>query len=318
VQTGQRLAGRTVQVADAGTARTIHTRGMTVTAAIHDDRVPDSDWTTALPVDAGAIIRPGEHACCRFGSASDRRRLVASVVGRVLRRGDRAVYLHERVDAHELVSDLTDADEAIGTALERGQLVVRSPRIHAVEGTFDTDFLLGWCSDERDRSLADGYEGLTLIVEAGSSIADAQTLEDFEARLDALASPATTILCINDPARIAPSSAVASSHDVDLAPELAPVGRKGHLEAAHLRSGALRLAGELGFDAAPILAEVLGARCCGSLALDLADLHFVDIVGMRELRGRPGERSIAILAASEAVRRLSDLMGWDTDPGVVW
>jgi ABC-type transporter Mla MlaB component len=103
-----------------------------------------------------------------------------------------------------------------------------------------------------------------------------------------------------------------------LAPELAPVGRKGHLEAAHLRSGTLRLAGELGFEVAPILAEVLGARCCGSLALDLADLHFVDIVGMRELRGRPAERSIAIVAASEAVRRLSDLMGWDTDPGVAW
>lgn len=240
------------------------------------------------------------------------------MVGHVLRRGDRAVYLHDRVDAHELVSYLADADEAVGTALERGQLVVCSPRIHAVEGTFDIDFLLGWCSDERDRSLADGYEGLMLIVEAGASIADAQTLEAFEERLGALASPATTILCIKDPARIAPSSAVASSHDVDLAPELAPVGREGHLEAAHLRSGALRLAGELNFDAAPILTDVLGARCGGSLALDLADLHFVDLVGMRELRGRPGERSIAIFAASEAVRRLSDLMGWDTDPEVAW
>jgi hypothetical protein len=57
---------------------------------------------------------------------------------------------------------------------------------------------------------------------------------------------------------------------------------------------------------------------CGSLALDLADLHYVDVVGMRELRGQPGERSIAIVAASEAVRRLSDLMGWDTDPEVAW
>jgi ABC-type transporter Mla MlaB component len=291
---------------------------MTATAAIRHDRFPDCDRTTALLDGAGAIIRSGEHACCRFGSASDRRRIVARVVGRVLRRGDRAVYLHDGLDAHELVSDLADNDEAVGTALERGQLVVSSPRIHAVEGTFDTDLLLGWCSDERDRSLADGYEGLTLIVEVGASIADAQALEDFEERLDALANPATTILCINDPARIAPSSAVASLHDVDLAPALAPVGREGHLEAAHLRSGALRLAGELNFDAAPILTEVLGARCRGSLALDLADLHFVDVVGMRELRGRPGERSIAILAASEAVRRLSDLMAWDADPEVAW
>jgi ABC-type transporter Mla MlaB component len=289
-----------------------------MTTPIRHDCVPDSAWTTALLDGAGAIIRPGEHACCRFGSASDRRRVVASVVGHVLRRGDRAVYLHDRVDAHELISDLADADEAVGPALERGQLVVRSPRIHAVEGTFDIDFVLGWCSDERDRSLADGYEGLTLIVEVGAAIADAQALEDYEQRLDALASPATAIVCIYDPASAAPSSAVASLHDVDLAPELAPVGREGHLEAAHLRSGALRLAGELDLDGAPILTEVLCARRCDSLALDLADLHFVDVAGMRGLRGRPGERSIAIVAASEAVRRLSDLMGWDTDPGVTW
>jgi ABC-type transporter Mla MlaB component len=287
-----------------------------MTTAIRHDRFPDSDWTTALLDGAGAIIRPGEHACCRFGSASDRRRVVASVVGDVLRRGDRAVYLHDRLDADELVSDLADAGEAVGTALERGQLVVRSPRIHAVEGTFDIDFLLGWCSDERDRSLADGYERVTLIVEVGASIADAQALEDYEQRLDALASPATAILCIYDPARVAPSSAVALLHDVDLAPELAPVGREAYLEAADLRSGALRLAGELDYDAVPALTDVLRARGRGSLALDLADLHFVDVAGMRGLRGRPGERSIAIVAASEAVRRLSDLMGWDTDPGV--
>jgi hypothetical protein len=167
-------------------------------------------------------------------------RVVASVVGRVLRRGDRAVYLHDRVDAHELVGDLMDAHKAVGTALERGQLVVRSPRIHAVEGTYDIDFLLGWCSDECDRSLADGYDGLTVITELGASIADAEALEDYERRLDALATPATAILCIYDPAKAAPSSAVAPLHDVDFAPELAPVGREGYLEAADLRSGALR------------------------------------------------------------------------------
>jgi ABC-type transporter Mla MlaB component len=133
-----------------------------------------------------------------------------------------------------------------------------------------------------------------------------------------LATPATAILCIYDPARAAPSSAVASLHDVDFAPELAPVGRGGHLEAADLRSGELRLTGELDFEGAPILTEVPCGRCRGSLALDLADLHFVDVAGMRVLRGRPEERSIAIVAASEAVRRLSDLMRWDTDPGVAW
>jgi ABC-type transporter Mla MlaB component len=280
------------------------------------DHISHGPWATALPDDTRAIIRPGEHACCRFGSASDRGRVVASVVGHVLRRGDRAVYLHDRLDADELISDLANADEAVGTALERGQLVVCAPRIHAVEGTFDIDSMLGWCSDERDRSVADGYEGVTLIVEFGASIADAQALRDYEQRLDALTNPTTAILCIYE--RGAPSSPAAPWHEVDLAPELAPVGRERRLEAAYLRSGALRLAGELDYDAVPVLTDALPARRHGSLALDLADLDFVDVAGMRGLRGRPGDRSIAIVAASAAVRGLSDLMGWDTDPGVAW
>jgi ABC-type transporter Mla MlaB component len=248
--------------------------------------------------------------------AADRKRVVAATVGHVLRRGDRAVVLHDRLEAVDVIADLADDDELVATARERGQLLELSPRIDALEGTFDLDCLLGWCSDERDRSVADGYEGVTLIVELGASIADGRALEDYEQRLDALASPATAILCIYDPAWVAMSSALGSLHDVDFAPELAPVGRVGYLEAAYLRSGALRLAGELDYGAVPILTDVLRRHCGGSLALDLADLDFVDVAGLRGLRGLPGERSISILAASEAVRRLSDLMGWDTDPGV--
>jgi anti-anti-sigma regulatory factor len=78
------------------------------------------------------------------------------------------------------------------------------------------------------------------------------------------------------------------------------------------------MAVKLDLEAAPTLTEVLCGRCRGSLTLDLADLDFADVAGMRVLRGRPEQRSIGVVAASEAVRRLSDLMGWDTDPGVAW
>jgi ABC-type transporter Mla MlaB component len=286
-----------------------------------DHRPADADSMPDLRNGGAAIVRPGEHACCRFGSAGDRRRVVVSAVGNALRRGDRAVYLHDQDDAQALVSALAAADAATGPALERGQLVVSSPRKFAPEGMFDLEFLFGWCSDERDRALADGYESMTLIVEVGAALAgaiEAEALAEYEERLDELAAPSLAILCVYDPGSVMASSVAACSHDVDLAPELAPIGRECPVEAAHLRSGALRLAGELDFDAAPFLTDVLSARCPQPLRLDLADLGFVDVPGMRALRGRPGVRRIAVVAASEPVRRLSELMGWDTDPDVAW
>jgi anti-anti-sigma regulatory factor len=271
------------------------------------------------PDGSPVIVRPGEHACCRFGSAADRRRVVLSVVGNALREGERAVYLHDHADAQALVSALAAADGSVGPALERGQLRVCSPRTYAPDGMFDIEFLFGWCSDECDRAVADGYESMTLVVEIGAAFAgalEAETIANYEQRLDALAPLPVAILCVYDPASVTASSVAAGSHDVDLAPELAPVGRECPVEAAHLRSGALRLTGELDFDAAPVLTDVLSAGYPQPLALDLAGLRYVDVAGMRALRGRPSERQIAVVAASEPVRRLIGLIGWDTDPDV--
>ncbi|MEA2444923.1 MAG: hypothetical protein QOJ12_2215, partial [Thermoleophilales bacterium] len=77
----------------------------------------------------------------------------------------------------------------------------------------------------------------------------------------------------------------------------------------------LRLAGELDFGCSQTLAAVLDAHYHGDLSLDLADLRFVDVAGMRALRGRKGQR-LKILAASAGVRQLVDLLAWDTDPDI--
>jgi anti-anti-sigma regulatory factor len=63
------------------------------------------------------------------------------------------------------------------------------------------------------------------------------------------------------------------------------------------------------------LSEVLHEHFVGPLRLDLADLSYVDVAGMRALRGRKGQRLI-ISPVSDAVRRLLPLLAWDTDPDV--
>ncbi len=88
------------------------------------------------------------------------------------------------------------------------------------------------------------------------------------------------------------------------------------LAAARLRTGALRLAGELDFECAPGLTDVLAAHFHGPLRLDLADLSYIDVIGMRALRGRTGQQ-LAIEGASESVRKLiALLLAWDTDSSV--
>jgi anti-anti-sigma factor len=99
--------------------------------------------------------------------------------------------------------------------------------------------------------------------------------------------------------------------------ELAPIGRGGYLAAA--RVGAeptLRLSGELDAETAATVAAVIDERYDGRISLDLTDLEFVDVAGLRALRGTQ-DRPIAIVAPSDAVQRLIGMLGWDSDPDVL-
>ena len=111
-------------------------------------------------------------------------------------------------------------------------------------------------------------------------------------------------------------AALTAAHHVVVSPELAAIGRTGVLAAARVTPpDMLRLAGELDFEAADGVAGVLETEFHGRRRIDAADLEFVDIAGMRALRGTKGE-PLVISAGSEAVHRLVGLLGWDTDPAV--
>jgi len=99
--------------------------------------------------------------------------------------------------------------------------------------------------------------------------------------------------------------------------DLEPIGRGGYLAAAVIGpKGMVRLTGELDVDTAAAVATVIDERCDAPISLDLAELEFVDVAGLRALRGTR-EHPIAITAPSEAVLRLIGILGWDSDPDVV-
>ncbi len=272
--------------------------------------------------DFAVAIRSGEHACCRFAHADDRRRLALAFVRAGLDRGHKVAYLSDEDEATRFVSDLAATDDRVDGALEQGQLEVRpAPVVYIPDGTFDPVRTGTALRDEHARALADGFRGLTMAGDMSWALPVVPGLDQlvpYEHEVTTMTKPDVAFLCIYDHARFAAGTLaeLAESHAVDVSPELASVGRVGYLAASRVLPGpTLRLCGELDFESAEALAEVLDAHYHGTLLLDLADLAYVDVAGLRALRGKNGQR-LAIASASQPVRKLLGLLGWDTDPAI--
>jgi ABC-type transporter Mla MlaB component len=268
-------------------------------------------------------VRSGEHACCHFAHADDRERLAVAFVRDRLQRGDKVVYLFDGDDPAALVTRLERLDPGFEAAMARGQFEVRRARdAYIPDGRFDADRMLAVLREEHDRARAEGYTGLSMTGEMPDEICEVpggDQLGAYEARIaGAVDAPSYSVLCQYDHGRFGPGllSAVVDAHEIDASPQLAAIGRDGDLAAARDRGhDTLRLAGELDFGCAQTVSEALDAQFEGPLRLDLADLSYVDVAGMRALRGRKGQK-LTIGPVSDAVQRLVALLGWDTDPEI--
>jgi anti-anti-sigma regulatory factor len=266
-----------------------------------------------------SVMRRGERGCCRAVVHADRQRLVRSFVRDGLRRGDRVVYLCHDDGAAQRALAAASQDDELRAAIAQGTLSVLNAqgRCAGVGG----GELLASVHDEHRRALDDGLAGLSVtgdMCEAVPGIADGDMPVEYERTLAELQEANLGMLCLFDHGRLPASmlSMLAAAHDVDVSPELVAIGRAGSLAAGWVRADrALRLAGELDIASAGELSAVLAAHFHGRLRLDLADLSFADVVGMRALRGRIGQ-PLTIVAASNQVRRLIEVLGWDIDPDI--
>jgi anti-anti-sigma factor len=274
---------------------------------------------TLMPPIACAI-RPGEHACARLGRDEDQLALALAFMRHGLDGAHRILCLGDGGFCGELVDALCAADGRAEEALAAGQVVTRSAHeSYLRDGTFDADRMIALIRDENAAALRDGYAALSITGDmrwAYDGAPGADGLADYERRLDGERRDTLLILCRYD-ARFAHAGHhdVSDLHELDIGPELATLLASGNVAAARTMHDELRLTGELDYVAAEALERVLAAHFHGRLVVDLRDLHFVDVAGMRALRGRKGQ-PLRITAASASVRRMLALLGWDTDPGV--
>jgi ABC-type transporter Mla MlaB component len=273
------------------------------------------------PFDFAFPVRPGEHACCRSDDPQDCARLLAAFVYAGLARRHKVLHVCDECEHDEVLARLC-ADAAVGEAHARGQFEVRAAAgWFAAGGPFDVDRTVQAVRDEHDRALARGYTGLSVCGDVGTGLSGVpgERVAEYERRLDAELAGATRVFLCQYGHRALDDrtlSEVTAAHHVVVSAELAAIGRTGVLAAARVTSPeTLRLAGELDFEAAHGVAGVLQTEFGGRRCIDAADLQYVDVAGMRALRGAENE-PLTISGASEPVRRLVALLGWDTDPSV--
>jgi ABC-type transporter Mla MlaB component len=277
---------------------------------------------TLMTSPAAIAIRRGEHACCRCDRREDRERVADAFMRVGLRLGHRVVYLCGSSDVDATLARL-EAEPDVGSALRTGALELRDAHsAYLAHGAFSIERMIAALRAEHDRALADGFAGLSLTGDVSAALADAsaEDLVEYERRIDEELGDATQmLLCQYDQQRFRTGALVEITevHHVEVSPALATIDPTGALAAARVHPPeTLRLAGDLDFETVDGLLGFLDDNVHGPLRVDLADVEFADVAGMRALRGgRP--RQLMIAAASDPVRRLVGLLGWDTDPGVM-
>jgi anti-anti-sigma regulatory factor len=266
-----------------------------------------------------SAVRPGEHACSRFASAEDRDRLTSAFIADGLARRHKVVYIRDRGPRGGRRAD--GLGEAFDAA-EDGQLAVfDAHEVYLSDAAFDVEGTVEWALAQQSLARAEGWEGMSVAGDRSAlhGAPGVERIVEYEGRLDEVLDTGTTsMLCQYDLRRFPPTAPhqVAELHRVDIAPELAALGRTGSLAAALIGpAGTLRLAGDLDLHSATAVDDLLHAHFHGPLRLDLADLHHVDVVGLRALRGRDAQR-LDIVGASPTARRLLKLLAWDTDSDI--
>jgi hypothetical protein len=261
-------------------------------------------------------VRPGEHACCRFATAAEGERLAAAFVRNGLTRGNKVLYLCDAEPPH-FARELLSWDARIAPAIARGQLELRCAQdTYLTDGSFRTERMLEILKEEQELARARGYAlsftgEMTWALDGATRSSD---LLDYELRVTAMTDDDTLLFCQYDQSRFdaanTSTAEIMAAHEVDIGPELAGIGGTGGYVAAAAVGDLVRLTGALDFASAEMVTAVLD-RHYDEMRLDLADIDFIDVAGLRSLRGAGG-RALKIEHASDAVVKLLALLGWGT------
>lgn len=279
------------------------------------------------PIDAPAPVEDldlHDHACWVSDAPAERRPRLTRFLSIGLARGERVGFYGASPEhCATAAADLAGAGVAVGELTARGQLIFGSAEAEYVgAAAFDPQRRLAGDAAAVQASLDSGYGGLRVAADVGwlqRHPAARTAWPGYELGADLLAAELPfTALCMYErqawqPRRLALLEALHSHHAHDAA-RAVTAGFRVH----GLRDGAIRLSGELDLIYAADVEQALAvaAQRCRAGVLDVTDLGFADVAGMRAIARacqtllRHAGRA-TVRGASPTFRRYWRLAGFD-------
>lgn len=266
-------------------------------------------------LDQAASTEHGDHSCFAYGSADARRRMVTDYLREGLRRNEKLYFVAPDPEKR-LRKDLALPDPEVRTLLQSGRLSLLPVEVaYLPNGEFDADTRLSTYVDLTRAAVREGFAGLRVAADATSVAVDPRAMERFasyELRAGVLAAQMPfAALCLYD-RRECGHEAIEMLHtvhtrnlDVDR-----PARPRYRLYPVRNR---FVLAGEIDLTTAASLSHLLAtaARERGSLTLDVSEVSFIDVAGMRALeRAANAVEDAVVVSTSVAFRRVWDVVRW--------
>ncbi len=270
---------------------------------------------------ATPAVTSRSHVCWLFDGHDSFRRAAVEFLAAGALRGDLLLYATREGRTDDVVEDLAEAPKVARRVTARSLVPSSTRELYAPDGTFDRDRQLARYEQLTVSAVREGFAGLSVVTEATSLVPDdpaRAAAVEYELAVDALANRLpVSALCAYD-AEVLGGAAAAQLCMVHPQRRAGPAADCG-FSLFHDR-GVLRLAGEI--DAANHHLAAVAFRAAVAtttrtdVAIDLADLTFIDVPGLQELallarRLTAGGRQLTLVQVPSAVQRACMLLGDD-------
>lgn len=270
-------------------------------------------------------IGHGDHACLAFADDAEQRLLVTAYLRRGLERGERVLYFADETPPDEVADWLREAGVQPEPPLRSGQLTITTAeRSYLSSGSFDPAAMTAALHREVAAALAAGYPGFRVSGEMGwalRGVPGADRLGAYETAVQGVfAGRRASAVCQYDARRFDAAALGGVDHRHPLAVEPQALYASGTLRLTEaFRDGrrTLRVAGEVDRGSCEPLARALetAATRPGDVTLDLSDLEFIDLAGLRVLvdtatRLAP-DRRLHLLDLAPRLCHVIRVVGWD-------
>lgn len=273
----------------------------------------------------------GDHLCLAFADDAEQRRVVTAYVSAGLERGERVLYFADGRDPRQVLGWLGSAGTDPQRALASGQLkVTTTDESYLAAGSFDAEAMACGLRQEVADSLTAGYRGFRVSGEMGwalRGVPGADQLERYERKVtEVFAGQSASAVCQYDARRFGPAAldAFDRCHPGAVEPDELYAG-PGLRLVPGFRAGqrALRVVGTVDYRGTDALAAALETTLewPGDVWVDMSDLEFIDLAGVRALAhaaGRmPAERRLHVVDLAPLLCQVIAMVGWDVTPSLV-